>query len=181
MSMPRWIRSVSSLIARGAPFLILPALAGLWIWGSYYDWQLPVGLRSAGEPEATQPAPIGRRSPGLVELPSAKAVRKAGIQLAPVRVQALTKYVTANGMLDYEPSRYARLTSRASGNVWQVFKEVGDPIHKGEALALIEAAEVGKAKADFLLSLTQFQLRDRTLKQMQAAVSSIPEQSLQAA
>ena len=71
-------------------------------------------------------------------------MRKAGIQLAPVEVKALTHHVLANGMLDYEPSGYAQLASRVPGTVWRVEKEIGDKLHKGEVLALIESSEVGR-------------------------------------
>src|SRR5262249_18908488 len=120
-------------------------------------------------------------APVRIEFPSADAVDKVGIQVAAVQVRALTHSVTAPGMVDYDPGRYARLTARAFGTVWSVYKEIGDSIRQGEVLALIDAAEVGKAKADFLTSLTQLQLRDETLKALQSAASSIPEQSLRTA
>jgi cobalt-zinc-cadmium efflux system membrane fusion protein len=116
-----------------------------------------------------------------IELPSTGAVDKVGLRVALARTRPLTHTVTAPGMVDYDPGLYARLTARASGAVWRVYKEIGDPIRKGEVLALIDAREVGKAKADFLTSLTQFQLRDQTLKSMRAAGSSVPAQSLRMA
>src|SRR5207302_9888365 len=97
-----------------------------------------------------------------IEFPSADSVHKAGIQVATVQVRSIAQYVTANGAADYEPSRYARLTSRATGTIWRMEKETGDSIRKGEILALIDAAEVGRAKADFLHSLTQVRLRAAT-------------------
>jgi cobalt-zinc-cadmium efflux system membrane fusion protein len=145
--------------------LILAALAGLGAWGVYNDWQLPTqrserdkqdgrGDKADAGDRSSDPAPRMR-----VELASAEAVRRAGIRVTPAEVRTLAQYVTANGMVDYEPSRYARLTARAAGTVWRVFKQIGDPIYKGETLALVDAAEVGRAKADFLQSLVQLRLR----------------------
>src|SRR5205085_2506842 len=58
---------------------------------------------------------------------------------------------------------------------WRVEKEVGEPVAKGEALAYVNSAEVGQAKADFLQSLTQFDLRTKTLQRMQQAGAAIKE------
>src|SRR5262249_21557717 len=104
-----------------------------------------------------------------IEFPSAEAVRKAGIRVAPAQVQALAHYVTANGMLDYEPSRYAQLASRAPGTVFRVEKEIGDKVQKGEVLALFESAGVGRAKADLVQSLAQVDVRTKTLQRLKLA------------
>lgn len=92
----------------------------------------------------------------------------AAASLTPDRVP-LAQYVTAQGAVDFEPSRYARLTSRASGSVWRVEKEIGDSFHAGEILAIIDSAEVGKAKADLLLSLTQVRMRTALVQRLKSA------------
>jgi cobalt-zinc-cadmium efflux system membrane fusion protein len=97
--------------------------------------------------------------------------------VAPVQVRPMAQYVSSPGMLDYDPSHYARLSSRCAGTVWRVYKEFGDPVRQGEVLALIDAAEVGKAKAEFLQSLTQLELRTQTLEAMNVAGSSISAQA----
>jgi cobalt-zinc-cadmium efflux system membrane fusion protein len=51
--------------------------------------------------------------------------------------------------------------------MWRIDKEIGDPVRKDEVIALIEAAEVGKTKADFLQDLTQVSQRTATLKRLQ--------------
>src|SRR5262249_41300455 len=114
----------------------------------------------------------------LVHFPSAESVHKAGIQVAPALARALAQYVTAHAMLDYMPSRYVELHSPVAGRVWSVEKELGEPVTKGEALAVIDAAEVGKAKADFLQSLSQVAYRKQVLQRLQAARTSLPDRSI---
>jgi len=76
--------------------------------------------------------------------------------------------VTASGTIDDQPSRYARLTARATGTVWRLEKEAGDTVHKGEVVALVDAAEVGRAKAEFLQSLAQVRLYTTSVQQLQS-------------
>src|SRR5438876_114400 len=158
MPMARWIRSLSRRIASWAPALLtLAALAGLGFWGSRNDWQLPAYLRSgdqataspqtAAEPSVQLHAAPPSSGPGSgdspaaggrprLEFPSAEAVRKAGIRVVPAQERDLARYVVANGAVDYDPSRYVRLTARTAGIVWRVYKEIGEPVRQGEVLAL---------------------------------------------
>ena len=55
--------------------------------------------------------------------------------------QPLTEYVAANGMVDYDPTTYAHIATRAPGTVWWVGKQIGQPTRKGEVLALVERAQ----------------------------------------
>jgi cobalt-zinc-cadmium efflux system membrane fusion protein len=197
MGMPPWTRSVAAKAAARLPaLLILGLLAGLAFWGARNDWTLPSFAHLWGKPdpaEKDRPEATPRVLPGApdaagagakrIEFPSADAVHKAGIKTQPASVQTLTQYVTANGTVDYEPSVYARLTARASGSVWRVYKEIGDPLNKGDVLALIDSAEVGKAKADFLQGLAQVKVRSTTVERLQSAgrEGAVPERSLREA
>src|SRR5262249_33187852 len=74
----------------------------------------------------------------------------------------------ANGEITYDRTRVAALASPIAGRVWRVEVEVGKAVKKGDVLALVDAAEVGKAKAEFLLALTQAGLKSRTFQAMKA-------------
>ncbi len=191
-----WFRSLAGPIMTRAPtFLTLGVLGALALWGSLNDWKLPGSSKEAADPDDSMPRVkvttelISSGNGGSsstakqIEFPSAEAVRKAGIQVKPAEVRTMTQYVTANGMIDYEPSQYARLTARAAGTVWRVEKEIGNWVKKGEVLALIDAAEVGQAKADLMQSLTQVDLRRQTAERLQAAAGrgAVSERSLREA
>ena len=127
--MPTWFRNLALGAASRVPTLLtLTALGALALWGRDSDWRLsPPQL---GDQQAEEQAPAGPAvtvlagspgsGPGRIEFPSAGAVDKVGIRVAPVRVRALTHSVTAPGRVDYDPGRYARLTARASGSVVRV-------------------------------------------------------------
>lgn len=200
---PSWFRSLAARGVSWVPtFLTLSALSALALWGWYNDWSLSlsrpgdqrtktettqtvakadVKVHAVSHESATGSHPSSSSRPWRIEFPSADVVRKVGIQVTPAQERDMTRSVSSPGMVDYDPARYAHLTARTSGTVWRVYKEIGDPIDKGEVLALIESAEVGKCKADFLLSLAQFELRDETLKRKQAAASSLSEEALRTA
>jgi cobalt-zinc-cadmium efflux system membrane fusion protein len=90
------------------------------------------------------------------------AVARAGIDVEPVWTAAMVEALTASGEITYDPTLTARLAARVPGSVFQVLKQVGDPVKKGEVVALLDAAEVGKAKAEFLQALVQVRWRTKT-------------------
>jgi cobalt-zinc-cadmium efflux system membrane fusion protein len=109
-------------------------------------------------------------------------VNKAGIQVTSVETRDLVQYVVVPGMTDYEPGRYAALTPRTGGTIWRVNKEIGDPVRKGEILALLDAAEVGRTKASFLQNLAESHLRASTLERLEPLKDGIvPQRSLREA
>jgi cobalt-zinc-cadmium efflux system membrane fusion protein len=188
--MPALVRRLLVNVAARAPaVLTLAAVAGLAGWLALNEWKVPKFSTLRGAPAAPadesspatvkvtfDPSPDPPGPPtGRIEFPSAEAVRKAGLQTAIAHVKPLAQYVTAYGMVDYEPSLYTQLAARVSGSVWRVEKEVGEPVAKGEALAYVNSAEVGQAKADFLQSLTQFDLRTKTFQRIQQAGAAIKE------
>ena len=62
--------------------------------------------------------------------------------------------------------------------MFRVYKQVGDPVKKGEVLALVDAAEVGKAKSEFLQALVQVRLKTQELgRSMKRSAAAVPERS----
>ena len=193
--MPHWIRSLAAQAGAGVPTLLtLVALGALALWGRSNNWQLsPPSSGDQGlqkQASADTGVRVVRVSPGQseadpvqVEFPSAAAVGKVDVRVVPARARDLKQIITAPGMLDYQPERFARLTARASGSVWRVYKEIGDPIRAGELLALLDAAEVGRVKADLLRDLAMVQSQATAVARLQKtyAGGSDPESSLQAA
>lgn len=98
-----------------------------------------------------------------VQFASAEAVRKAGVVLGDVVERPMALRLTANGETDYDQTRVARVSAKVPGTVWRIFKEVGEPVRRGEVIALVDAVEVGKAKADFLQSLASVEVKSRIL------------------
>src|SRR6185312_12773458 len=88
-----------------------------------------------------------------IQFASAAAVEKAGVDIAVVQQRPVVEAATANGEVVYDGNRMAHLSSRVAGTVWQVERQVGDRVRKGVCLALVDAADVGKAKAELLQAI----------------------------
>lgn len=98
-----------------------------------------------------------------LQFASQDAAVKTGILVAPVGTGPVTEGVTAVGELGYDQTRVAHLSARSPGSVWKVFKHLGQSAKAGEVLALIAAADVGKAKAEVLSAFGTVQLRRQAL------------------
>jgi membrane fusion protein, heavy metal efflux system len=189
-----------ALARRGLSLLstvaVLSILVGLLWWGRVYKWKVPtfaefwgtaeVGqdakVEGGGSEASTEVVPI---SPGIhavdedepplyqVRLGSLETVHKAGIQTGPVEERPLAQYVTANGAIDYNQTAYAELSPRAAGTVWDVLKNEGDPVHKGEVLGLVAAPEVARAKAELLQGILQEEVRTEILNRLKSAPEAI--------
>jgi cobalt-zinc-cadmium efflux system membrane fusion protein len=104
-----------------------------------------------------------------VQFASAAALKKVGIQLAAVEDRPMVASVPASAEMEYDPSRLAQLSPRAAGVLWRVDKQIGEAVKKGEVLALVDAAEAGRAKSELLQALAQVDVRSKSLKRIQAS------------
>ncbi|HUY89300.1 MAG TPA: efflux RND transporter periplasmic adaptor subunit [Pirellulales bacterium] len=113
-----------------------------------------------------------------VQFASAEAAEKAGVEVEPAWRAPIVEAISANGSLSYDETRSAHLSSRRAGTVWRVEKQLGDRVAKGEVLALVDAAEAGRAKADFLQALTQADLKRQNYSFQQSAADALPARQL---
>ncbi len=95
----------------------------------------------------------------------------------------ITEAVVANGEIVYDETRSAHLASRVAGTVLRVTAQVGDQVKKGDVLALVDAAEVGKSKAEFLQAIVQLRLKKIDAERLQplAESGSVPGRQLREA
>lgn len=114
-----------------------------------------------------------------IQFASKEEVEKAGIDVAPVERAPVVEAVTANGEVGYDQIRVARLASRLPGKVWWVPKKEGDLVKRGEVVAVVDAAEVGKAKTEFLLAVVEVNLKSKILTNSKKAVGALPERTIQ--
>ncbi|MBI1315057.1 efflux RND transporter periplasmic adaptor subunit [bacterium] len=105
----------------------------------------------------------GRR----IQFASRDAATKAGVDVEPVMRSAITESVLATGEIRYDETRVAQLASKAAGTVWRVEKQVGDRVRKGELLAIVDAVDVGRAKAELMAALAQEDLAKKTHERLQ--------------
>lgn len=120
-----------------------------------------------------------------IQFASVQEISKAGVDIALVERQPMVEAVSASGEITYDRTRFASLSSRLPGTVWRVQKSVGDQVRAGEVLALVDAAEVGKAKSELMQALAQEELAKKSLDRldhlsMQGVVAGRQAQAAQA-
>lgn len=101
-----------------------------------------------------------------VQFGSPEAVKKAGIEVEPVELQPIVESIGAVGELTYDGTKLGRVAARVPGTVARVLVRVGDHVEKGDVLALVDAAEVGKAKADLLDALARIDLGEQNVARL---------------
>ena len=110
-----------------------------------------------------------------VRVASKEAAEKLGIDVAPVWETAMTESISAGGEVSFDATRVARLAARVPGTAWRVTKQIGDIVKAGELLAIIDAAEVGKAKAEFLQGIVQVRLKAQSLANLKNAPVTVQQ------
>ena len=101
-----------------------------------------------------------------IQFQSIEAVDRAGIDIALVEQGPLLETIKAPGEIVYDPTRVAHLTSRTDGSIWRVEKNIGDRVVAGDVLALVDSAEVGRAKADLLQALVEQELNQKNMNRL---------------
>jgi cobalt-zinc-cadmium efflux system membrane fusion protein len=139
--------------------------------------------RRADESLAFAPRPPNgskcRQHQRRIQLESDAVRDRLGIETTPATLGAVTEAVSATGELEFDPTRVARLAPRLSGTVWALLKRVGDPVRAGEVVALVEAADVGKAKGELLQAIGALALREQTVARLkESAGKTVTEQAV---
>jgi membrane fusion protein, heavy metal efflux system len=110
----------------------------------------------------------------LVQFATAASAEKAGVDVDVVGERKMTDAVTANGEIQFDPTRVAHLSSRAAGTVAHVYKIVGDEVAPGDVLALVDVAAVGQAKSALLQAIVDRALRQVRYEKLKAAGIGVP-------
>jgi multidrug efflux pump subunit AcrA (membrane-fusion protein) len=122
--------------------------------------ELKIALAARDRQENNQGCTLYRNR---VQFTSHDSAMEAGIDVEPVETASIVESIPANGEITYDETRVAHLSSRVPGTIWKVFKNVGDRVRKGDVLALIDSAEVGKAKSALLDALAEAELHSKTV------------------
>lgn len=145
----------------GAAGIVLGALAVVIVGITAGD-RIPIWRetgRLASKPAVKgEPAPHGRAE-GSDENAQANASRvtlseaqieAAGIVLARAEGGVLQHHFLVPGSIVSDSNRIARVAVRLLGTVAELRKGLGDPVGKGEIVAVIESREVADAKSEYL-------------------------------
>jgi cobalt-zinc-cadmium efflux system membrane fusion protein len=172
----RWFVRVLGWVGGHIPALLAwVGLAGLFAYGAAHDWKL--GDKKDDKKEEKRPTPDDDRDgftpyfapqPGgvpvwvghdpkkcpsagkTVKFRSAEAAERAGVKTAPPALDWVAVTVEAHGEVRQDPTAAAQVSPRVGGALFALEKQLGDRVHKGELVALVDSAEVGRAKAAYL-------------------------------
>jgi cobalt-zinc-cadmium efflux system membrane fusion protein len=108
-----------------------------------------------------------------IQFASEEAVTRAGVEVTEVLRAPVVESVVANGEITYDPNRVASVAAPVAGRVRQVFRELGQAVRKGDVLALVDAAEVGRAKAELLQALASSEARRRTVTRLKPLLGGV--------
>jgi len=112
----------------------------------------------------------------FLELKGGEVGRRAGIYTGTVREVKFGQKLNVTGTVEFDPTLIARVSPRASGSIFKVYKNVGDRVEPGELLAVVDAAQVGTAKAAFYQAKVQLDLKKQLRSRLQVGVS--PERTI---
>lgn len=109
-----------------------------------------------------------------IQYASTEAVEKAGIEVEPVWTGPAVEAVGGNGEVVYDQNRTARLSTRVPGIMFRAYKQVGDRVREGEVVGLVDAADVGRAKAEFLHAFVQARLKLQVVEGLKSSGGAVP-------
>lgn len=125
--------------------------------------------------------PICKTHQRRIQFAEESLVEKAGVAVERVWKGTAVEAVHATGELTYDQTKMAHMSSRVVGTVVKVFAHRGDALRRGDAVLLIDAADVGKAKSELLQTLATYKLRAEQFATKSAAKGSVAESELRIA
>lgn len=96
---------------------------------------------------------------GAVRL-SAAQIEASKITTAPVGPGVITRRITAPAAVKPDPDKIARVAAKVTGVVEELRKRLGDPVARGETIAIIDSREVAEAKSEYLAASANFDLQN---------------------
>ena len=140
--LPAWAR-VASLKAADAPQPATdsPALSGLEDDAPDDGWRVYLGKPTSSGVNPSLPT---------IRLASAETAEQVGLQTAPAGSRTIVPTVSGNAEIAFVAHDYAHVTSRVSGWVSEVPTDEGRMVKTGDVLVVVNSAEVGSAKAQYL-------------------------------
>ncbi|MEI8017072.1 MAG: efflux RND transporter periplasmic adaptor subunit [Schlesneria sp.] len=113
-----------------------------------------------------------------VDFPSEKSLRRTGIKTTVIEERSMRERIKTTGVIKYDERMFASLSARVSGTVWRVLKQPGDMVRRGDVLVIIDAADVGQAKAKFSSDLVALESKMERLAAFESVVGAIAQRQI---
>ncbi len=95
---------------------------------------------------------------------SAEEAVKAGVEVAALELRSVPATLELTATISANQDRLAHISPRVSGKLVQVMANLGDRVHAGETLALVDSIEIGTANAEYLQALSAAELARANLE-----------------
>jgi cobalt-zinc-cadmium efflux system membrane fusion protein len=134
---------------------------------------------------ASRPGDCTRLLP-VIRLRSPELARRIGLESAPAVIEPHGQRLMCNAETAYDLRKAAEIIPRVAGVLKEVRADLGQVVRRGDVLAVVDSAEVGAAKANYLTALAAVELQqatyERTVKltQSKAAPAKTELESLTA-
>ena len=111
---------------------------------------------------------------------SAQAAQQAGIEISEAAAGRIAQTVTLRGEIVLDADRVAHIVPRVSGQVREVYGRLGDEVHAGDVLAVIDSRELAETKAGDLAAEAKLSLMRASLERVEKLFEKkiAPEQEL---
>lgn len=147
----------------------LPLVAAGMLLALFLAFQM--GRRTAAPAPAQSPAEHAEapkteephEEKGVVRF-GPEALRRAGIEVQPVRYAALQSQLSLTGTVEPNLSGVVRVTPRVAGKVISLTANVGDTVRAGQALATLSSTELAEAQGAFRQTGARIALSQHNLK-----------------
>ncbi len=114
----------------------------------------------SGAPAAKPEIAAANTPEGEIKL-SAAQIEGAKIETALVGSGVLTRRVTVPAALKSDADRVGRVAAKVAGVVAEMRKHLGDPVARGEAIAIVDSREVADAKSEYLAAAVNHDLQSK--------------------
>ncbi|MBN9049540.1 MAG: efflux RND transporter periplasmic adaptor subunit [Rhizobiales bacterium] len=106
-----------------------------------------------------------------------RQIKAAAITLQPVATNPLREHILVSGAIAPDADRVARVAVSLTGTVSELRKRLGDPVEKGEVVAVIESRELSDAKSEYLAARLTSDLQQTLLARQQKLLEqkAVPE------
>lgn len=113
--------------------------------------------------EGTKEDPPQKGTEDVVKL-SPEQVKTLGLDIQTAEKGTLTLTLSNRGKITIDPDRLAHVIPKVPGMAKEARKNIGDPVKKGEIIAILESEDVADLKAGYLAALSKENL-NRSISQ----------------